>query len=55
MGDKPHEIEDGDKRQHCLLIDDNPENVHIAEWVGIPGIHFVDAEQLTTELERRQV
>jgi HAD superfamily hydrolase (TIGR01509 family) len=41
--------------QNCLLIDDNPENVHIAEWVGIPGIHFVDAEQSTSELERRQV
>jgi FMN phosphatase YigB (HAD superfamily) len=40
---------------HCLFIDDNPKNVHVAEWVGIPSIHFVNAEQLATDLESRKV
>jgi FMN phosphatase YigB (HAD superfamily) len=39
----------------CLFIDDNPRNVIVAESVGIPGIHFVDAEQLAVELERRHM
>ena len=39
----------------CLFIDDNPGNVDVAESVGIPGIHFVGAVQLTAELERRQM
>ena len=39
----------------CLFIDDNPGNVSVAESVGIPGIHFVDAAQLTIELERRHI
>jgi FMN phosphatase YigB (HAD superfamily) len=41
--------------QNCLFIDDSPKNVKVAEWVGIPSIHFVNAEQLATELKRRQV
>ena len=40
---------------HCLFIDDNPKNVHVAEWVGIPSIQFVSAEQLATDLESRKV
>jgi FMN phosphatase YigB (HAD superfamily) len=40
---------------NCLFIDDNPQNVHVAEWVGIPSIHFVNAEQLSADLESRKV
>jgi FMN phosphatase YigB (HAD superfamily) len=40
---------------NCLFIDDNPNNVRVAESVGIPSIRFVDAEQLTAELKRRLV
>ena len=36
----------------CLFIDDNPENVTVAQSVGLPGICFVDAEQLASELRR---
>jgi len=39
----------------CLFIDDNPVNVAVARSVGILSIRFVNAEQLTTELERRLV
>ena len=39
----------------CLFIDDNPNNVGVAESVGIPGIHFVNATQLAVELQRRRV
>lgn len=35
----------------CLLIDDNPVNISVAESVGIPGIRFVDATQLAVELD----
>jgi FMN phosphatase YigB (HAD superfamily) len=34
----------------CLFIDDNPENVIVAESVGIQGIRFINAEQLADEL-----
>jgi len=37
----------------CLLIDDNPKNVLVAESVGIPCIRFVNAEQLAAELDGR--
>jgi FMN phosphatase YigB (HAD superfamily) len=37
----------------CLFIDDNPENVLVAESVGIPCIRFVNAEQLAAELDGR--
>ena len=40
---------------NCLFIDDNPNNVSVAESVGIPSIQFVNAEQLASELERRGV
>jgi beta-phosphoglucomutase-like phosphatase (HAD superfamily) len=36
----------------CLFIDDNPANVAVAQSVGLPGICFVDAEQLASELRR---
>jgi FMN phosphatase YigB (HAD superfamily) len=39
----------------CLFIDDNPNNVTVAESVGIPGIRFVSAEQLAAELEGLRV
>ena len=39
----------------CLFIDDNPNNVNVAESVGIPGIRFVSAEQLAAELEGMRV
>jgi FMN phosphatase YigB (HAD superfamily) len=39
----------------CLFIDDNPNNVKVAESVGIPGIRFVNAEQLAAELEGMRV
>jgi HAD superfamily hydrolase (TIGR01509 family) len=39
----------------CLFIDDNPKNVNVAESVGIPGIRFVNAEQLAAELEGLRV
>ena len=39
----------------CLFIDDNPANVAVAESVGIPGIRFVNAGQLASELAVRQV
>lgn len=35
----------------CLFIDDNPTNIGVAESVGIPGIHFVNAAQLAVELD----
>lgn len=41
--------------ERCLFIDDNPRNVKVAESVGIPGIHFVGAEQLAAELGARDV
>lgn len=40
---------------NCLFIDDNSNNVSVAGSVCIPGIQFVNAEQLTSELERRGV
>ena len=39
----------------CLFIDDNPNNVTVAESVGISGIRFVSAEQLAAELEGMRV
>ena len=39
----------------CLFIDDNPDNVQVAESVGIPGIQFLNAEQLADELRKRGV
>jgi HAD superfamily hydrolase (TIGR01509 family) len=39
----------------CLFIDDNPDNVTVAESVGIPGIRFVNAEQLAAALEGMRV
>jgi putative hydrolase of the HAD superfamily len=39
----------------CLFIDDNPNNVNVAESVGIPSILFVNAEQLAAELRSRRV
>jgi HAD superfamily hydrolase (TIGR01509 family) len=39
----------------CLFVDDNPNNVNVAESVGIPGIRFVNAEQLAAELRSRRV
>jgi HAD superfamily hydrolase (TIGR01509 family) len=39
----------------CLFIDDNPDNVTVAESVGISGIRFVNAEQLAAELEGLRV
>jgi hypothetical protein len=41
--------------QRCLPIDDNPANFAVAQSVGLPGICFVDAEQLTSELRRSGV
>jgi phosphoglycolate phosphatase-like HAD superfamily hydrolase len=38
--------------RRCLFIDDNPANVAVAQSVGLPGICFVDAEQLVSELQR---
>jgi FMN phosphatase YigB (HAD superfamily) len=35
----------------CLFIDDSPMNICVAESVGIPSIHFVDATQLAVELD----
>jgi len=40
--------------RRCLFIDDNPENVSVAESVGLPSIPFVDAERLIAELRRRR-
>ncbi|MFQ6101841.1 MAG: HAD family hydrolase [Anaerolineae bacterium] len=37
----------------CLFVDDNPVNVAVARSVDIPSVRFVNAEQLTAELERR--
>jgi putative hydrolase of the HAD superfamily len=37
--------------RRCLFIDDNPQNVSVAESVGIPSVLFVDSEQLATELK----
>jgi len=39
----------------CLFIDDNPENVQVAQSVGIPSLRFLNADQLATELRARQV
>jgi HAD superfamily hydrolase (TIGR01509 family) len=39
----------------CLFIDDNPENVQVAQSVGIPSVRFLNADQLATELHARQV
>lgn len=39
----------------CLFIDDNPANVAVAQSVGLPGICFIDAAQLVSELRRRGV
>ena len=38
--------------QNCLFIDDNPDNVRVAETVGLAGIQFENAEQLSSELKR---
>lgn len=40
--------------RRCLFIDDNAENVSVAESVGLPSIPFVDAEGLIAELRRRR-
>ena len=37
--------------QNCLFIDDNQNNIHIAESVGIAGIRFKNAKQLSRELK----
>jgi HAD superfamily hydrolase (TIGR01509 family) len=39
--------------EDCLFIDDNPENVQVAESVGIPSIRFRNAQLLRAELGRR--
>jgi hypothetical protein len=41
--------------RRCLFIDDNPANIAVVQSVGLPGICFVDAEQLVSELQRRGV
>jgi putative hydrolase of the HAD superfamily len=38
--------------RRCLFIDDNPVNVAVAQSVGLRGICFASAEQLTSELQR---
>lgn len=45
----------GYQPQECLFIDDRIQNVRSAESIGLPSIHFRDARQLRTDLERRQV
>jgi FMN phosphatase YigB (HAD superfamily) len=37
----------------CLFVDDNPQNVRVAESVGMPGIRFRSAGQLAAELRLR--
>lgn len=39
------------KAEECVFIDDRPENIVGAALVGIKGIVFEDAEQLSAELE----
>jgi len=39
------------KPEECVFIDDRPENIVGAALVGIKGIVFKDAEQLSAELE----
>jgi HAD superfamily hydrolase (TIGR01509 family) len=39
------------KAEECVFIDDRPENIVGAALVGIKGIVFKDAEQLSAELE----
>ena len=38
--------------QNCLFIDDNVNNVRVAESVGIVSIQFENAKQLSSELKR---
>jgi HAD superfamily hydrolase (TIGR01509 family) len=39
----------------CLLIDDNEENLSVAQSLGIQTIHFHSAEQLKIELQARGI
>ena len=41
--------------QNCLFIDDNVNNVRVAESVGIASIQFENAKQLSSELKRRLI
>ncbi len=46
LGVEPHE---------ALFIDDKPRNIHAAEALGIPSIHFTGAEALERELLARNL
>jgi HAD superfamily hydrolase (TIGR01509 family) len=37
--------------EECLLIDDNPRNIQTANSIGIAGIKFTNAKQLTEKLK----
>jgi len=39
----------------CLFIDDSPQNVENAMSVGIPSIRFIEAQQLTHELDKHHI
>ncbi|MDP3970217.1 MAG: HAD-IA family hydrolase [bacterium] len=39
----------GNRPEECLFIDDRARNVEVAGKVGIPGIHFTDAQHLINE------
>lgn len=39
----------------CLFIDDNPNNVAVAQSVGLDAVQFQGPEQLRIELERRNI
>lgn len=39
----------------CLFVDDNAENVAVAQSVGIPSLRFVNTELLAAELAHRRV
>lgn len=39
----------------ALFIDDNLRNIHAAEQMGIPSIHFTSAEELRIKLEERGI
>lgn len=43
----------GQTSQECLFIDDNKQNVMVAQSVGIEGIHFANSNQLVRQLRQR--
>ena len=43
------------KPEESLFIDDNYRNILAAEKLGINSIHFTSAEELRTELEKREI